>query len=128
MCTVPRQEILHPVDTRQSKVERILICLCRERLCGDKQRSERNRCIRHVQEGEPFEHGEAALGSVWVARACLSHDHLGGKELVMCPLLVPPHHGELLVSGHQQIPARPCCEITHNARFDIDRWFCVPCV
>jgi hypothetical protein len=53
---------------------------------------------------------------------------LGGKELVVCPLLVPPHHGELLVSGHKQIPAWPCCEITHDARFDIDRRFFVPCV
>jgi hypothetical protein len=102
--------------------------LCRERLFGDKQRREYNRYIRHVQEGETFEHGEAALGSVGVACACLSHYHLGGKELVMGPLLVPPYRGELLVSGHKQIPARPCCEITHDARFDIDRRFFVPCV
>jgi hypothetical protein len=26
----------------------------------------------------------------------------------------------LLVSGHEQISARPCGEITHDARFDID--------
>ena len=73
-----------------------------------------------------FEHSAASLGSVWVARARLSQYHLGGKELVACPLLVPPHHGELLVRGHEQIPARPCGEITHDARFDIDRRFFVP--
>ena len=36
------------MDTRNSKVERILGRLCRQRLSGDKHGGERNRRIRHV--------------------------------------------------------------------------------
>src|SRR5262245_38505044 len=69
---------------------------------------------------EVFEHSDTPLGGVWVTRACLSQHDLRGEELVVRPLLVPPRHSELLMSCHKQIPARPCREVTDDARFDID--------
>ena len=67
MRAVPREEILHPVDAGNGEMERILGRLRGQRLPGDEQRGERNRRIRHVQEREAFEHGEASLSSVGVA-------------------------------------------------------------
>jgi hypothetical protein len=53
---------------------------------------------------------------------------LGGKDLVVCPLLVPPRHGELLVGGYEQITAWPCREITDDARFDLGGGSCAACI
>ena len=52
------------MDTGNGEVERILGRLRRQRLSGDEPRGKRNRRIRHVQEGETFEHGEASLGGI----------------------------------------------------------------
>ncbi len=116
------------MDAGNGEVERILDRLRRQRLCGDEPRGERNRRIRHVQEGKTFEHGEASLGGIWVARPCLGEYHLGDKEFVACSMLVPPRYSELLMGGHKQIPTRPCRKITDKARFDIDGGLCAPCV
>src|SRR2546427_7121396 len=128
MRTVPRQEILHPVDTGNGEVERILRRLHGQRLPSDEGCRERNRSIRHVQEGERFEHSEASLGSLWVTRPCLRQHNLGGEELVTYPLLVPPRHSELLMGSDKQIPTWPCREITDDTRFDIDGGFRAACV
>jgi len=128
MRTVPRQEILHPVDTGNNNMERILGRLRWQRLPGDKCRSECNHRIRHVQKGETFKHGEASLSGLWIARPGLGQHHLGGEKLVACPLLVSPRHGELLMSGYEQITAWPCRKITDDARFDIDGGFRAACV
>src|SRR5262245_33403375 len=110
MRAVPCEEILHPVDASNGEMECILCRLRGQRLPGDKQR------------------GEASLGRFGIACACLSQDDLGSKELIACPLLVPPRYSELLVGRHEQIAAWPCREITDNARFDIDCRFCATCV
>ena len=62
MRAVPREEILHPVDAGNGEMERILGRLRGQRLPGDEQRGECNRRIRHVQEREALEYGEASLG------------------------------------------------------------------
>src|SRR6266446_2069302 len=119
MRTVPRQEILHAVEAGIAQMERILSRLCGQCLPADASRRERNGRIRDVQKREEFEYGEASLGGFWITRACLGQYDLGGEEIVVYPLLVPPRHGELLMGRHKQIPARSCGQITDNARFDI---------
>ena len=116
------------MDTGNGNVKRILGRLRGQRLPGDEQRGECNRRIRHVQEREALEYGEASLGRFGVACACLGQYDLGGKEFVACPLLVPPRYRELLMGGHEQITAWPCREITDDARFDIDSRLCATCV
>jgi hypothetical protein len=108
------------VDAGHGDVERILGSLCGQSLPADERRRERDGRICDVQEREAFEHGEAPLSSVWITRTHLSQHDLRGEEVVVCPLLVPSRHGELLMGGHQQIPARSCGQVTDNARFDID--------
>ena len=64
---------------------------------------------------------DTPLGDFWITRACLGqHDLRAVKISQRVSLLVPPHHGELLMSRYKQIPAWPCREITDDARFDID--------
>jgi hypothetical protein len=48
MRAVPRQEILHPVDTGNGEVECILGGLDWQRLSGDERRGEPNCRIRNV--------------------------------------------------------------------------------
>jgi hypothetical protein len=81
-------------------MERILGRLCGQCLPADKHRRERDGRICDVQEREAFEYGNAPLSSVWITRTRLSQHDLRGEEVVVCPLLVLPRYGELLMGGH----------------------------
>ena len=116
------------MDTGNGEVERILRCLHGQCLPSDEGSSERNRGICHVHVGETLEHGKASLVSLWITRPCLSQYHLRREEIVVCPLLLPPRHGQLLMGSNKQITAWPCREITGDTRFDIDGGFCAACV
>jgi hypothetical protein len=118
--SIPGQQIVHSVNCSNRDVR----CIFRGSGWDDASRQEPfgdlERCFVDLEERDFGKKIQSFPSHYLISRRGFLNHHLRGVEIKRSALLCPPFIRQLLMSGDNQITARPGCQVADDGRLDIN--------
>lgn len=124
MCTVPRENVVHPVQNGQSKVRSVRVCPRRKLKKADEVGFQLSKSLWDVQNWDAGKKRHPPGSGTRITTAGLISCEDRSVETETRPLMVPPVVRSLLINGDLRLAAAVSGQIAWNRSLNVNALHC----